>query len=189
MHVLLADNDPVRADSVQAALLHAGVPDISRPRPGEALLDAVLRLAPDIVIVDMQRPDRDALDGLRHLNARHPRPVAMFTDSDDPDFMREAIGAGVSSYNVVGAALPEIKPIIQAAIAIFGRFRALDEDRRRAEANLHERIVVDRAKSLLIRTRPCTEPEAHRWLQRQAMRSGRRIAEIAAGLLEGTDDK
>ena len=55
--------------------------------------------------------DRDALDDLRHVSARHPRPIVMFTDRDDPEFVRDAIGDGVSSYNVVGARLPEIKPI------------------------------------------------------------------------------
>ena len=156
---------------------------MSRPEPGEPLIEAVLRLGPDVVIVDMQRPDRDALDGVRHVSERQPRPIVMFTDRDDPDFMREAIGAGVSSYNVIGASLPDVKPIIQAAIAIFGRFRELDGERRRAEASLQDRLAVDRAKAMLIRTRACSEPEAYRWLRRQAMRQGRRIAEVAAELL------
>lgn len=185
MHVLLADNEADRADRVEAALQAGGVRQISRLLPGESLLDAVQRLQPEVIIVDMQRPDRDALDGLRHVSARHPRPIVMFTDRDDPEFMHEAIGAGVSSYNVVGASLPGVKPIIQAAIAIFGRFAALEDGRRRAEANLRERVVVDRAKAHLIRTRACTEREAYRWLQRQSMRQGRRIAEVAAELVEG----
>ena len=187
MHVLLADDDPQREDNVAAALLAAGVARISRPVTGEPLLDAVLRLLPEIVIVDMQRPDRDALDDLRHITARQPRPIVMFTDRDDPEFMQEAIGAGVSSYNVVGAALPDIKPIIRAAVAIFDRFRTLEEDRRRAEASLNDRLVVDRAKALLIRTRACSEPDAYRWLRQQAMRQGRRIPDVAAALLERSD--
>ena len=156
---------------------------MSRPEPGEPLIEAVLRLVPDVVIVDMQRPDRDALDGVRHVSERQPRPIVMFVDDADPAFMEEAIGAGVSSYNVVGASLPDVKPIIQAAIAVFGRFRQLENERRRAEASLQDRLAVDRAKAMLIRTRACSEPEAYRWLRRQAMRRGRRIAEVAAELL------
>ena len=189
LHVLLADNDQRRAASVGAALRAAGVERLSRPAPGEMLLDAVLRLAPDVVIVDMQRPDRDALDDLRHVTARDPRPIVMFTDRDDPEFMQEAIGAGVSSYNVVGAGLPDIKPIIQAAIAIFGRFRALESARCRAEASLQDRLVVDRAKAMLIRSRACSEPDAYKWLRRQAMRQGKRIHEVAAALLEESNER
>lgn len=104
----------------------------------------------------------------------------MFVDEDDPAFMQEAIAAGVSSYNVVSVDLPDIKPIIRAAVAIFGRLRQLETELRRAEASLHDRVTIDRAKSVLIRTRRMSEPEAYHWLRRQAMQQGRRIAEVAA---------
>ncbi|GAC1338143.1 MAG: ANTAR domain-containing response regulator [Acetobacteraceae bacterium] len=186
MRVLLADGDPERAPEVAAAVQRAGAQSLDRPRPGEPLLAAVARVAPDVVIVDMQRPDRDALDDVRHLTRHDPRPIVMFVDHNDPTFMAEAIGAGVSSYNVVGAALPDVKPIIQAAIAIFDRYRLLEGELRRAEASLQERAVVDRAKAVLIRTRRCSEPDAYRWLRRQAMDRGRRIADVAAEVLEQT---
>ena len=162
----------------------AGAQSIVRPDAGENLLDAVARLGPDVVLVDMQLPDRDALDDVRHVTARDPRPIVMFIDRDDPGFMAEAIAAGVSSYNVVGAGLPDVKPIIQAAIAIFARFAHLQAELRRMEANLEERAMIDRAKAVLIRTRKLSEPDAYRWLRRQAMNRGRRIAEIAAEMVE-----
>lgn len=185
--VLLADADPDRAPAVAAALHEAGATTLLRPQPGEALLQAVSRLGPDVVIVDMQRPDRDTIDDVRHVTRHDPRPIVMFIDQDDPAFMEAAIAAGVSSYNVVGAALPDIKPIIQAAIAMFRRFSQIEADLRRAEQSLAERTIIDRAKSLLIRTRRMTEPDAYRWLRRQAMDRGRRIVDVAATLLETAD--
>lgn len=187
LRVLLADADPDRAPAVEAALHAAGATALLRPAPGETLFHAVARLAPEVVIVDMARPDRDALDDLRHLTRRDPRPIVMFVDSDDPAFMEAAIEAGVSSYNVVGTALPDIKPIIHAAIAMFRRFSQIEAELRRAEQTLQERAVIDRAKTLLIRTRRVSEPDAYRWLRRQAMDSGRRIADVAAELLEPKD--
>lgn len=185
--MLLADAEPDRAPAVAAALHAAGATVLMRPTPGEALLQAVARLEPDVVIVDMQRPDRDTLDDVRHLTRHDPRPIVMFIDSDDPAFMEAAIEAGVSSYNVVGTALPDIKPIIQAAIAMFRRFRQIEAELRRAEQGLQERAVIDRAKTTLIRTRRMSEPEAYRWLRRQAMDRGRRIVDVAAELLEASD--
>jgi response regulator NasT len=185
--VLLADADPERAPAVEAALRRAGATDLLRPESGEALLDAVVRLVPDVVIVDMARPDRDTLDDVRHVTRHEPRPIVMFVDADDPAFMEAAIEAGVSSYNVVDRALPDVKPIIQAAIAMFRRFSQIQGELRRAEQGLQERAVIDRAKSVLIRTRRMSEPEAYRWLRRQAMDRNRRIAEVAAELLGATD--
>lgn len=136
-----------------------------------------------MILVDMHRPDRDCLDDIRHITRHDPRPVVMFVDADDTDFMEAAIAAGVSSYNVVGASPPLVKPIIQAAIAMFRRFNAMEADLKRAEASLLERATIDRAKSALIRSRRMTEPDAYRWLRRQSMDSGRRIADVAAELL------
>jgi response regulator NasT len=192
LRVLLADDDtatsdPDRAAVIERALGNAGASAILRPNPSEPLLDAVARVKPEVVIVGMQRPDRDTLDDVRHMTRHDPRPIVMFVDIDDPAFMEAAIDAGVSSYNVVGARLPDIKPIILAAIAMFRRFRQIEGELRRAEQGLAERAVIDRAKGVLIRTRRMSEPDAYKWLRRQAMDRGRRIADIAAELLETTD--
>ena len=186
MRVLLADTDAGRAAAVERALRDAGATGLDRPNPGEALLPAVARLLPDVVIVDMERPDRDALDDLRHVARYAPRPIVLFVDADDHAFMEEAIAAGVSSYNVVGARLPDVKPIIAAAIAMFRRFAQMEAELRRAEAVLRERATIDRAKSVLIRTRKLSEPDAYRWLRTTAMRTGRRIVDVAAELAPET---
>lgn len=156
---------------------------VLRLQPGQSLADAVAALAPDIVLVDMARPDRDALDGIRQIAACHARPVVLFVDEDDPAFMEEAFGAGVSSYNVLGIPPPDVKPILRAATALFRRHQQTQQDLSEASARLREREVVDRAKAMLIRQRKLSEPEAYRWLRRQAMTRGRRIADVAGDFI------
>ena len=185
MKVLLVDPDAVRAGLLESHLARLGVTDFARPRAEETLPDAVRRVGPDVVIVDMARPDRDALDDVRQVSAADPRPIVMFVDDDDPALMEAAIGAGVSSYVVVREDLPDIKPIVQAAVALFRRFRHVEEELARAQATLHERGLIDRAKLTLIRNRKMTEPEAYSWLRRQAMQRSRRIADIASEVLSG----
>lgn len=190
MRVLLADDNAERAGALARVLAADPGIDIVLVRPGELLADAVAAVAPDIVLVDMARPDRDALDGIRLITARAPHPIVLFVDEDDPAFMEEAIGAGVSSYNVLGVPLPDVKPILRAAIALFRRHQDARNGQTNAETKLHEREIVDRAKAILIKERRLGEPEAYRWLRKQAMTSGKRIAEVARTLVrekEGTD--
>ncbi len=149
---------------------------------GGSLLDAVAVQMPDVVIVDMARPDRDALD-LRRVSADNPRPVVMFVDRDDRAFMEEAIAAGVSSYNVVNAAFPDVKPVIMAAVAIFRKHQHVAADLQQARTSLLERETIDRAKTQLIKQRNFDEPQAYRWLRRKAMNESKRIAAVAAELL------
>ncbi len=181
--ILLADDDAERARLLVDQL--AGEPGIEvvRTRAGELLADAVAEHAPDVVVVDMARPDRDALEGVRRVSADQPRPVVMFVDQDDPAFMEEAIGAGVSSYNVADVPPPDVKPILRAAVALFRRHERMQHELRSAERKLSEREVVDRAKAILIRERKMAEPAAYAFLRRQAMGRGARIVEVAEELV------
>jgi two-component system, response regulator / RNA-binding antiterminator len=183
LRVLLADSEPERAASLEQRLGEISDAVILRAPAGGSLRDAVAALAPDVLIVDMARPDRDALDDLRRVSADNPRPVVMFVDRDDRALMEEAIAAGVSSYNVVDTAFPDIKPIVMAAVAIFRKYQRVADDLTKAKATLLERDTINRAKSMLMRQRRIDEPQAYRWLRRKAMNESRRIGEIAAELL------
>jgi two-component system, response regulator / RNA-binding antiterminator len=186
--VLLADDDAKRARLVAQAIATDPGITVLRLRPAESLLDAVAAYAPDIVLVDMARPDRDALESLRLLSATDPRPIALFIDRDDPQFMEEAIGAGVSSYNVIGTRLPDVKPILRAAVALFRQHQQTRAALTSAETKLRERGVIDLAKARLIRERGLSEPEAYRWLRRHAMASGRKIVDVAQQVLHEAKD-
>lgn len=187
MRVLLADEDAERAGDLACALAGDGSLEVVRAAPGESLAEAVAWHQPEVVVVDMARPNRDALEGLRRVAASAPRPVVLFVDEDDPGFLEEAIAAGVCCYNVVGSgagvARPDVRPVLRAAVALFRRHREVAEGLRAAEARLLDRAVVERAKAALIRERRLAEPEAYHWLRRQAMRRGERIAEVAARVL------
>ena len=183
LKVLLADTDAERAALLEVRLRQISEAVILRVPTGGSLVDAVAAGMPDVIIVDLARPDRDGLDDLRRVSADNPRPVVMFVDRDDRAFMEEAIAAGVSSYNVVSAAFPDIKPIVMAAIAIFEKHQRVAADLRQARTSLLERQTIDRAKTRLIKQRNFDEPQAYRWLRRKAMNENKRIATVAAELL------
>jgi response regulator NasT len=182
--VLLADDDAERAGAIAHVLAADEGLTVARLKPGDLLAEAVAALAPDVVLVDMARPDRDALDGIRQMTAQNARPVVLFVDEDDPTFMEEAINAGVSSYNAIGMLPPDVKPILRAAAALFRRHQQAQDDLKQAEARLRERTVVDRAKAILMKQRRLSEPDAYKWLRRNAMSSARRIVDVAQELIE-----
>ncbi len=183
LKVLLADCEGERAALLEERLREISDAVIVRVPAAGSLIDAVTAETPDVIIVDMARPDRDALDDLRRIGADNPRPVVVFVDRDDRAFMEEAIAAGVSSYNVVNAAFPDVKPIVMAAVAIFRKYQQVAADLQQVRTSLIERETIDRAKALLMKERNFGEPQAYRWLRRKAMNESKRIVAIAAELL------
>jgi response regulator NasT len=187
MKVLLADDDAERAGALAGVLAADAWLTVVHLEQGVSLADAVTALAPDIVLVDMARPDRDALDGIRRVTALNSHPVVLFVDEDDPSFMEDAIGAGVSSYNAAGVKPPDIKPILRAAAAMFRRFQQTQLVLRDTEAKLQAREGIDRAKAILIKQRRISEPDAYKWLRRTAMSKGRRIADVAGDVIRESE--
>jgi response regulator NasT len=186
--ILVADRNGNRAAALAAQLQAQDDSfSISLAQEDEILLGAVRRTEPDIVIVDMDRADRDGLESVRALNVKPVLPVIMFVDDDDPAFMEEAIAAGVSSYHVTSVDLPAIKPILRTATALFKRTQLLERRLAEAEEIIATRQTIDAAKRLLMTREGMSEPAAHRFLQRRAMDKQKKLAEIGAQLMRDHD--
>jgi len=184
LSVLLIDSDETRAKALEESLSQSGFARVTHVRGGD-LAQAVETAQPDLVIVDMALPDRDTLEDIRAVSAASP--VVMFAGTDDPAFAREAIAAGVCSYNLSGVALQDVRPIMASAIALFQRHRRVQTELAAARALLEERRLIERAKAILMKNRKMTEPEAYRWLRRTAMNESRKLALVVADFVAAHD--
>ena len=187
LKILVVDSEPERARSLAETLGGAGFTDVVRAAAGSDLVETVQRLLPDLVIIDMALPDRDALESVRLLSANAPRPIVMFADQDDPEFVEDAIAAGVCSYNLSGVSSRDVKAILASAAALFRRYSRVETELAAANAQLDERRTIERAKALLMGERKLSEPQAYRWLRNKAMNENRKIAQVAADLIKGGD--
>jgi len=175
--ILLIDTDAERARALEEKLSQTGFARVVRAEGGD-LTAAVEAAKPDLVIIDMALPDRDALEDIRAVSAASP--VVMFAGTDDPAFAQEAIAAGVCSYNLSGVALQDVRPVLASAIALFQRYRHVETELAAAKALLNERRLIERAKALLMKNRKMSEPDAYRWLQKKAMNESRKLADVVA---------
>lgn len=146
------------------------------------LENAIVRFAPDVIVIDTASPDRDTLEGLCVMSQRLPKPLVVFTDDADSAKLRRAVRAGVAAYVVAGLDAARVRPILEAAMARHERASRLAEELARARKELSDRQAVDEAKRLLM-AQGMSEPEAHRWLRKQAMDRGSSLARLARQLL------
>ncbi|CAH1661714.1 ANTAR domain-containing response regulator [Chelatococcus asaccharovorans] len=182
LKILLVDADPLRGQALEEKLAESGFAQIVRAPERPDLADIVEQTKPDLIIIDMALPDRDALEDIRAVSSA--QPIVMFAGSDDPTFAEEAIAAGVCSYNLSGVALQDVRPIMASAIALFRRYRRVEDELVIAKAKLEERRLIERAKAILMQRRKMTEPEAYRWLQKKAMDENRKLALIVSEFVE-----
>ena len=100
LRVMLVDEKPERSLELERALADAGYEVVATVTGREGLRAEIERLAPDVIIVDMQSPSRDVLEDMRRIHEEKPRPIVMFVDESDSESIRTAVRAGVAGYVV-----------------------------------------------------------------------------------------
>lgn len=183
LKIAVVDESPARAAVIAEGLREAGLRDIDMLLERTGLVARLEALAPDVILINLENPDRDRLEESFALSRALARPIAMFVDQSDERAIAEAVDAGISAYVVDGLRKDRIRPILELAVRRFNAFSRLQAELAEARTALAERRTIDQAKALLMRKRGIDEPAAYALLRRQAMDSGRRIAEIADALI------
>jgi response regulator NasT len=190
LSILVVDENRLRAAIIEDGLREAGhlrvhvlhvVSDVGR---------TITEIAPDVVVIDLENPDRDRLEHFFSLSRALKKPIAMFVDRSDSAEIEAAVEAGVSAYVVDGLKKERVKAILDMAISRFNAFARLSRELEEARSALEDRKIVEQAKGILMKNRGLSETEAYALLRRTAMSQNRKIVDIAqslitaAGLLE-----
>ena len=183
MRVIIVDESAARAAVIEEGLREAGLNDILILTKREGMVAAIAAAEPDVVLMNLENPSRDALEESFLISRSLRKPIAMFVDQSDADTMMAAIDAGVSAYVVDGFRKERVKPIVDLAVRRFQAFSRLQDELAEAKNQLAERKTIDEAKAILMRKRGIAEPEAYKLLRSHAMQSNRRIVEVAQALI------
>ena len=183
LRVLLVDQEPDRASTLERVLRDEGYELVGKVAPDHEFVASVRQLAPDVIIVDMALPDRDTLEYMAIITRDQPKPIVMFADASDETMIGRAVKAGVSAYVVDGIDPQRVKPVVDVAIAQFREFQALRDELAQAKSTLAGRRLIERAKGLLMTERGMSEDEAYRALRKLAMDRGMRLTAVAENLL------
>ncbi|MEJ2142763.1 MAG: ANTAR domain-containing protein [Gammaproteobacteria bacterium] len=187
LHVTIVDDDSSRAIILEKALKDAGYEVIAVLRSSDNLLMHIEQRQPDVIIVDLESPNRDSLESMRIVTQHNPKPIVMFTNDADNSMISEAINAGVSAYVVDGFNESRIQPIMNVAIARFREFQALRSELEKTKTSLEERKIIEKAKGIVMAQRQCNEDEAYQILRSLSMDNNKRIIEIAEQIVSITE--
>jgi two-component system, response regulator / RNA-binding antiterminator len=187
MRVILVDGAVDRAAWVRESLEASGFVVIAVLGTGTDLPRLVGELSPDVIVVDIDSPDRDILEGMRQVALEHRRPVVMFSQDGDTDMIRASVEAGVAAYVVNGLRPERVKPVVDVAIARFRQFQELHSELDKTKETLAGRKLVERAKGILMKRRHCDEQEAFRLMRKMAMDQKLRLIDVANKIIEAAE--
>jgi DNA-binding NarL/FixJ family response regulator len=99
MRVVVADDHSLFRDGITSLLEAAGYEVVEQASNGEEALEAVRRLQPDLVLLDIVMPEMDGLEALQQIKAEVPETrVVMLTVSDADEDLFDAVRMGADGY-------------------------------------------------------------------------------------------
>jgi two-component system, response regulator PdtaR len=166
--VIAEDEALIRLDLV-SLLEDAGYEVVAAVADGQAAIEAVELLKPDLVLMDVAMPILDGVTAASKITEQKLAPVVMVTAYSQVELVERAADAGAMGYLVKPVAPTSLVPAIEVAIARFEQLVALSVEVETISERLEARKIVDRAKGLLQLKMGIDEPAAFRWLQKAAM--------------------
>ena len=181
--ILVIDENKPRASIIEAGLREAGHEAVTVIHDVTGIAARIADLQPDVIVIDLENPNRDMLENMFQLSRAVKRPIAMFVDRADTASIEAAVDAGVSAYVVDGLRKERVKPILDMAISRFNAFSRMARELEEARTELENRKLIDRAKGILMKSRGLSEQDAYALLRKTAMNQNRKISEIAQSLV------
>jgi response regulator NasT len=183
LSILVIDENTIRASIIEAGLREAGHELVTVVHDVRGIARQIAEINPDVIVIDLENPNRDMLENMFQLSRVVKRPVAMFVDRSDAAAIERAIDAGVSAYVIDGLKQERVKPILDMAVSRFNAFARLTRELEEARDELENRKLVDRAKGILMKSRGLSEEEAYALLRKTAMSGNRKIVDVANSLV------
>jgi response regulator NasT len=181
--ILLIDENHQRAESLSLALNNSRYKISHLANPELSLLKQVDEIQPDIIVIDIESPNRDILDSLSTISHFNPKPVVMFSGEKDTDTINQYIESGVSAYVVGDLQADRVKPILDAAVARFREFQKLKVELSDTKQQLASRNLIDQAKRLLMKKKNLSEDDAFKAMRKTAMDTGQKLDDVAKTLI------
>lgn len=172
---------PERRADYEALLANSGC-RVTAFASADGLVQAVIREAPDLLVVTCAMADEKLLAAIKNLEEQSPLPVIMISGQNG-EALRRAISAGVHAFGVVEPGSEEapgrLRFFIDTALATFDKVRDIKKERDAAIEALAGRKIIEKAKGLVMIREGVTEDEAYRMLRKTAMDRNRKLIDVA----------
>ncbi len=183
VRVVIADDESIRLMSLKTQLESLGLQVIGEAANGRQAVDLIMKLKPDMAILDIKMPDMDGLEAAKAIASQYPIPVILLTAYSERTLAERAIEAGVFAYLMKPVSEEDLLPTILLARSRFQEFQDLRKGMSDLKEALETRKLVERAKGILMERRNLSEAEAFRRMQIQSQNENKKLADIAQAII------
>jgi response regulator NasT len=183
LNFVVADDDRLVLRTLHHNLDDLGHNVIAEARSGAALIDAVKLHNPNIVIVDIFLEGMDGLSAIKSFSKLHQCAIIVISGCEESAILEHASLCPIQAYIPKPINCSGLAAVIAIAVQRFREVSGLRNEIDCANRRLAERVLVEKAKGILMKRALLDEDRAYQKLRTMARNSCQTIGQIASGLL------
>jgi AmiR/NasT family two-component response regulator len=176
LRVLIANEKRDRLELLAKVVIGLGHDVIAREIYVQEVGPATARERPDVALVGLGSSSEHALELISEIVREAFCPVIAILHADDPGYVREAAKRGVFAYIVEGTP-DELQSAIDITLQRFAEYQSL-------QGAFGRRAVIEQAKGILMARHSIDAEAAFEQLRDHSQHNGRKLADIAAAVVE-----
>jgi response regulator NasT len=184
IRIIVADDEPVTKMDLRELLVSAGYEVVAEASDGLDAVELCRQYRPDLILMDVKMPFLDGLSAARMIHEEGlAGAIIMLTAYSERDFIDRAKSCGVGGYLVKPIDEKSLVPSIELAIARSQELRQLRRDMEKTAARLENRIVIEKAKGVVMAEQKLTEQEAYDYIRNLSLTKHMSMSRIAEFIL------
>jgi AmiR/NasT family two-component response regulator len=184
LRVLIADEDQGALDGLRVTLERLGHEVMPFAVSVREAAELISREDPNLTIVMVHQDDEHALSLIAEAVEFASGPVIATVRDGDADFLARAADNGISAY-VQGTEPESVQGAIEVALRRYRETAQLAGKVDQLEGALQRRVVIERAKGILMERHSADERRAFELLRENARANSRRVVEVAQSVVDG----
>jgi AmiR/NasT family two-component response regulator len=176
LRVLIANEKRDRLEILAQVVIGLGHDVIAREIYVKEVGAQTAREQPDVAIVGLGLSSEHALDLIGEIVREASCPVIALLHANDPDYIREAAKRGVFAYIIDGTP-EELQSAIDITLQRFTEYHNL-------QGAFGRRATIEQAKGILMARHSIDGETAFTMLRDHSQHNGRKLADVAAAIVE-----
>ena len=182
--IVIADDEPITRMDVAEMLMEAGYDVVGKASDGFDAVEMCKKTKPDLVILDVKMPLLDGLMAAKIISEEElAGAIVLLTAYSGKEFIEKAKSVSVLSYLVKPVTKQALLPAVEIAIHKGKEILDIKKAHQKTNDRLESRIVVDRAKSILMSDSDMSEEEAYNYIRKMSMDKRCTMKDIASVIL------
>ncbi|MCG8485627.1 MAG: response regulator [Clostridia bacterium] len=182
--IVIADDEPITRINLAEMLEDADYSVVGQAVDGFDAVELCKKHHPDLAILDIKMPLIDGLMAAKIINEENlAGGIILLTAYSGREFIEKAKENSVLNYMVKPITEKSIIPAVEIALHKADEIRKIKNENLKSIDKLEGRILVDRAKSLLINKENMTENEAYNYIRKLSMDKRCSMKDISKALL------